>query len=80
MMNMAFLSLPGGTEWLCMGMFLLLITGFVFFLVYVIKKATYPPPHAPRICQLCHRGNLADANFCSYCGRQLTPPTGGANE
>jgi len=79
MTNMAYLSLPGGTEWLCTGAFLALIVGFVFVLVYVIKKATYLPPHAPRICQLCHRGNLADARFCSYCGRELNQPPGAEN-
>ena len=79
MATIAFVSLPGGSEWLCLLFGLVLMVGFIFLVLYLAKRATAPPPYVPRICQQCHRGNLADALFCSYCGQRLTPPTGGAD-
>jgi hypothetical protein len=79
MSPLAFLSLPGGAEWLCILVFLGLIVGTVVLAVYLVKGRAAPPAFMPRICHVCGRGNLADARFCSYCGRELTPPTTGPN-
>ena len=68
----AFLSLPGGSEWLCLLMGLAIVVGLIVLLVRVGKKAaSSPPPYVPKTCNACGRGNLADARFCAYCGRAI---------
>ncbi len=69
------LSLPGGSEWLCLLTGLVLMVGFVLLVVlvvvYLTKGRTSSPPHVPKTCNSCGRGNLADARFCSYCGQAI---------
>lgn len=68
-----FIGLPGGAEWvLCMGMAAVPLF-LIFLMVFIARRPHGPTAHAPARCPSCGRGNLADARFCAYCGRTLTP-------